>query len=267
MDSLKQLRKNVEEFRRNITRDTKEQRIDHIGFGMEQTYKNFEDFVDQYNDMGLSRDELKKIYDENVVADFSELITKYLNKKELDWLYESRDEEQEIYNSWEEFYEKYKDSGLNESELKIIYNAEDCDEYSVIVSGCLYEKKENGGKELLGLKNDGEVETMPPETIYKYIFEYPKYDDKDLSEEQKFEIFYKEYGDTRLDKDEMMLVYKYTDRTNYKGIGERFYGLNKMKNLIFRYKEQNGGKKLIGMRVKGVSNSYPPSYKFDYYFG
>ena len=175
-------------------------------------------------------------------------------------------EEHETYNSWEEFYEKYKDSGLNKSELKIIYDAEDCDEYSYIVHGCLLEKNQNGGKELLGLKYGGEIETMPPQTIYNYMFEYPKYDDRDLSEEQKFDIFCKEYGDERLSRDEMLLIYKYTDRTNYKGIKERFYGLDKMKNLIFRYKDQNGGKKLIGMRVKGVSNSYPPSYKFDYYF-
>jgi hypothetical protein len=71
---LKQLRKNVEEFRRNITAtNSSEPRIDHIGEGRENIYKNFDDFFDEYGDSDLSKDELRRIYDENVFADFSEL--------------------------------------------------------------------------------------------------------------------------------------------------------------------------------------------------
>ena len=110
MDLLKQFRKNVEDFRRNITEGTvteseSKPRTDHIGHGCEQTYRNFDEFLDEYEDCNLSRDELRKIYDENVFADFSELIAEYSDQKELDWLYTFK-ENQEIYNSWEEFYEK-----------------------------------------------------------------------------------------------------------------------------------------------------------------
>ena len=88
MDLLKQLRKNVEEFRRNITEDkvtnSGEPRIDHIGEGCENTYKNFDKFFDEYGDSDLSKDELRRIYDENIFADFSELICKYSDQKELD---------------------------------------------------------------------------------------------------------------------------------------------------------------------------------------
>ena len=84
MDSLKQLRKNVEEFRKNITENSGEGtttnsgecklRVDHIGEGCENTYKNFDEFFDEYGDSDLRKDVLRKIYDENEFADFSELI-------------------------------------------------------------------------------------------------------------------------------------------------------------------------------------------------